>query len=83
MDFAACSMSQDLVAIADATPFVRTPRPDMHLDRPPVLPASPLALLRIIDPEDRARAGIDNGHHIPLPRSEDDRHAPLTGAGRR
>ena len=57
-------------------------RPDMHLGRPPVLPASvPVRFLRIGDPPLRPGSGIVAATHIPLPRFEDDRDAPLTGAG--
>ena len=56
-------------------------RPDMHLDRPPVLPASvPVRFLRIAILT-ASRVRHRSGHPHPAPRIEDDRHAPLTGAG--
>ena len=58
-------------------------RPDMHLDRPPVAPASvPVRSPRIRDPQLRSRVRHRSGHPHPAPRFEDDRDAPLTGAGR-
>ena len=56
-------------------------RPDMHLDRPPVLPASvPVRSLgsAILN---ASRVRHRSGHPHPAPRFEDDRHAPLTGTG--
>ena len=66
--------------------LVRTDcRPDMHLDRPPDAPAS-IAFVsaapgRSIRNPRVLKARHRSGHRIPLPRRDDDRDAPLTGAG--
>ena len=81
MDFAACCMSQGL-SLAPTRPVRASCRPDMHLDRPPVLPASvPRAAARISDPASVSRVRHRSGHPHPAPRFEDDRHAPLIGDG--
>jgi hypothetical protein len=70
---------------------LRRPRPDrancragMHLDRPPVASASiscPTADPRLSSVIRSIQARHRSGHRIPLPRHDDDRDAPLTGAG--
>ena len=70
---------------------LRRPRPDrascragMHLDRPPVASASiscPTANPRLSSVIRSIQARHRSGHRIPLPRFDDDRDAPLTGAG--
>ena len=70
---------------------LRRPRPDrtscrtgMHLDRPPVASASiscPTADPRLSSVIRSIQARHRSGHRIPLPRFDDDRDAPLTGAG--
>src|ERR1700752_1201762 len=80
MDFAVCSMSQGL-SLAPTRPVRASCRPDMHLDRPPVAPASVPAPFKNRSPLLGTRSGIVAAIRIPLPRHEDDRDAPLTGAG--
>src|ERR1700752_1968992 len=80
MDFAACSMSQGL-SLAPTRPVRASCRPDMHLDRPPVAPASVPAPFKNRSPLLGTRSGIVAAIRIPLQRHEDDRDAPLTGAG--
>ena len=70
---------------------LRRPRPDrascragMHSDRPPVASASiscPPANPRLSSVIRSIQARHRSGHRIPLPRFDDDRDAPLTGAG--
>ena len=50
-------------------------RPDMHLDRSPVLPASVPVRSRISDPQ-RGQGPASCGHPHPAPRFEDDRTRP-------
>ena len=57
-------------------------RPDMHLDRPPVVPASVPVRLEDQRSSTRSRVRHRSGHPHPAPRFEDDRDAPLIGAGR-
>src|SRR4030095_16534954 len=80
MDFAVCSMSRGL-SLAPTRPVRASCRPDMHLDRPPVAPASVPAPFKNRSPLLGTRSGIVAAIRIPLPRHEDDRDAPLTGAG--
>ncbi len=56
-------------------------RPDMHLDRPPVLPASVPVRFQGSAILTASKVRHRSGHPHPAPRFEDDRHAPLTGAG--
>src|SRR4030095_9985272 len=80
MDFAVCSLPQGLSL--PPTRHVRaSSRPDMHLDRPPVAPASVPAPFKDRSPLLGTRSGIVAAIRIPLPRHEDDRDAPLIGAG--
>ena len=57
-------------------------RPDMHLDRPPVSPASVPAPFKNQQSFTRLKVRHRSGHPHPAPRFEDDRHAPLTGTER-
>ncbi len=66
MDFAACSMSQE-ASLPPSLPVRASCRPDMHLGRPPVLPASvPLSASGIGNPENSVRVRHRGGHRIPL-----------------
>src|ERR1700752_991361 len=80
MDFAVCSMSQGL-SLAPTRPVRASCRPDMHLDRPPVAPASGPAPFKNRSPLLGTRSAIVAAIRIPLPRHKDDRDAPLIGAG--
>ena len=66
MDFAACSMSQE-ASLPPSLPVRASCRPDMHLGRPPVLPASvPSSSVRRNAPDSIPRVRHRGGHRIPL-----------------
>ena len=70
MDFAACCMSQE-ASQRRRCPVRASCCPDMHLGRPPVLPASvPYPPSRISDPESSVKVRHRGGHRIPLSSSQ-------------
>ena len=78
MDFAACSMSQGVVATADFTPFVRT------VARTCTWTVRPLHRRQPCRREDQrsillhSKARHRCGHLLPAPRCNDDRNTPLS-----
>ena len=75
MDFAVCSMSQGR-RLRRRLPVRANCRPDMHLDRPPVLPASAPVRVDRIFRSLTSGARHRGGHPHPAPHHEDARDAP-------
>ena len=81
MDFAACCMSQGL-SLAPTRPRSCELSPGHALGPSArVAGVCPCPLSRDLRSSLGLRSGIVAATRIPLPRNEDDRHAPLTGAG--
>ena len=85
VDFAACCITDRELSLAPTPPGPRELSTGMHLDRPPVASASlscPTADPRLSSVIRRHSGPTSQRPPHPAPRFDDDRDAPLTGAGR-